>query len=164
MNKFSRYLILALSIFFTIFGLTVAAISLIAPSTLEAIEDWLNSTVIDKALDNYFAPSLIVLVVIVCISAFLPLIFGAIDKAKKRKLLKTIGQPGLAKIISITNTGIVVNNSNYFLKMVLEVPGGSHAEITTLVNIVSMPRVDSTIKVIYDPSNPQIVLPEWDML
>jgi hypothetical protein len=163
MNKFSKFLILFVAIFFGGGGIILAIFSVISPANFQLIESWLNSPPVSKVLDHYFAPSLIGICVVVSFSAFLPMISSALEKSKRRKLLKTVGQPGLAKIISITNTGIVVNNSNYFLKIVLEVPGGSHAEIGTLVNVISIPRVGSNIKIIYDPSNPQIILPEWDM-
>lgn len=163
MNKFTRFIILFFAIFFGGGGFVLAILSFISPEKFNAIQSWINSPIVSKVMDNYFAPSLIGIIVIVSFSAFIPMISSAIDKSKKRKLLKTVGQPGLAKIISMTNTGIIVNNTRYFLKIVLEVPGGSHAEIGTLVSLLSIPRVGSTINIVYDPSNPQIVLPEWDM-
>jgi hypothetical protein len=84
--------------------------------------------------------------------------------ARNAQLLKT-GEPAAAKVLAVQTTGTTINDAPQ-VKLLLEVhPTGRpafHAEATTLVSLVEIPRVQPghMVGVRFDPANPAQVAVE----
>ena len=89
--------------------------------------------------------------------AFGPFVKQAIKNSKKKKHLMMVGQKADAKILSIRDTGLTVNNAPY-IEVVVELKG-QQATFTTLVSRVGIPQPGNTIQVLYDPADPTQVMP-----
>lgn len=107
---------------------------------------------------NFLPIIIIVFVGIIMFLAFRPLIKSSIENGKKRKRLMEIGSKTMAKVISVQDTGITVNNSP-FAKFVVEVKPGVTAEFSSTVSRLGIPRPGDSIEVYYDPGNPTDVIP-----
>lgn len=142
-------------------GFALGMFAVFAPDQFAPVEKALESPPIGSFMDRYFPVLLIGFFVIVFAAAFSPLILGAIKKHQMRGRLKMVGQKGEARILSIHDTGITINNDPY-IKIFLEV-NGTRAEISTSVSRVGIPRPGEMIRVVYDPSDPTVVLPEFEM-
>lgn len=89
--------------------------------------------------------------------AFRPLIMGAMANSKKKKHLQQVGQRGEAKVLSVRDTGITVNNSPY-IEMTVEIKG-RQATFQMMMSRISYVRPGDMIQVIYDPSDPSVAMP-----
>lgn len=78
---------------------------------------------------------------------------------EQRKLLNT-GTPAEATILSLKDTGVVINYTHPVVKLTLEVrpPGGQpyQAQLKTMVSLLQAPQIQpgSVVPVVYDPSDP----------
>jgi len=89
---------------------------------------------------------------------FIPILIAIFKGDQKRKRLMAIGAKTTAKIISVQDTGITVNNSPY-AKFIVEVKPGIQAQFSLTVSRLSIPRPGDSIEVYYDPSNPTDAVP-----
>lgn len=160
MNKLGKILT-AFGCLIGFLGFVVGMLAAFNPASVEPFEDFMNSPSVGKFMDNYFPFVMLGFFAIVFLAAFSPLILGAIKKSKMRARLKMMGQKGEARITAVQDTGITINNNPY-IKLILDV-NGTRAEINTTVSRIGIPRPGDVIKVVYDPSDPTIVLPEHEM-
>lgn len=101
----------------------------------------------------YFVPGILIFVFIMMGAAFSPLITGAMKNAQKKKRLMQIGQKATAKIVSVRDTGITVNNNPY-VEITVEIKPGVQATFSTMIARYAAIRIGDSIEVLYDPSNP----------
>jgi hypothetical protein len=85
--------------------------------------------------------------------AFGPHAIAGIKNAQKKSRLKVIGVKKRAKIMSVTGTGLYINEIPQ-VKMVVETQPGVQAEITTLAASWSGIVAGAEIDILVDPSNP----------
>lgn len=93
--------------------------------------------------------------------SFSPLWLGFFRDRKKKSRLKMTGVKGSAQILDVQDTGITVNNSP-LAHATLQV-ANAKVEMDIYISRVSPPRVGDSIEVVYDPSDPTIVLPAYKM-
>lgn len=118
----------------------------------------LTLQVAQVAMSPYFIPGIIIFMLVMFGAAFSPLITGSLENRKKKKRLQQIGQKTMAKILSIQNTGIRVNNNPY-VKMSVEVKPGITANFQMIVSLFQVPQVGDSIEILYDPANPSDAVP-----
>ncbi len=145
------YIVIALSILFGIVcaagGIYVSASASLASGNNEAF-----------LMGVIFPVGMLLFFIIVFGLAFKPLITSKLANGKMRKQLKMTGVKGTAIVVSVQDTGITVNNSP-FAKITIEVKPGVTAQFSATVGRLNIPREGDTIEVVYDPSNPSVVLP-----
>jgi hypothetical protein len=108
-------------------------------------------------LEPYLPLIIVGVVSIIMLLAFRPLIKGAIANAKKKKRQKEVGVKTTAKILDVQDTGITVNNNPY-VKVTVEVKG-TQVTFTMLMSRLSYLRAGDVIEVLYDPSDPTVIMP-----
>jgi len=124
---------------------------------------FMNSPAVSSWIDKYLILVVFGFFALVFGLAFSPLWLGYFEKRKKMARLKIVGVKGTGRILSVQDTGITVNNSPY-VKIALEVEQThTRAEFTTMVGRVSFPRVGDTLDIVYDPSDPSVVMPASQM-
>lgn len=148
--KILLYIVIALSI---LIGVVCAAGGILVSASMAP--SW-NSE--EFVMGVIFPIGMLLFFVIVFGLAFRPLIASKMATGKMRKQLQMTGVKGTARILSVQDTGITVNNSP-FAKITIEVKPGVTAEFSTTVGRLNIPRAGDTIEVVYDPSNPSVVLP-----
>lgn len=141
-------------------GLGIGVIAVINPGLLVV---WMLPLLTNKGflpfVQNYLGLLIFAFVAIVLLIAFRPLIKASFGNKQKKKRLMAIGAKIMAKVISVQDTGITVNDNSPLVKLLVEVKPGSNAEFTMLVSRVSIPRAGDMIEVYYDPSNPSEAIP-----
>lgn len=148
--KILLYIVIALSI---LIGIGSAAAGIYVSAS--ASPGWDSG---EFMMGVIFPIGMLLFFVIVFGLAFRPLITSKIAASKMRKQLRMTGVKGTARILSVQDTGITINNSP-FAKVTIEVKPGITAEFSTTVGRLNIPREGDMIEVVYDPSNPSIVLP-----
>jgi hypothetical protein len=135
----------------------------------EVLAGWFQEMIADDGGESFennismFLPGIIIFfVAIIFLAGFYPLIKGALGKSKKKKVLKERGQKATAKVMTVRDTGITINN-NPHIKITVEVRPGVTAELSHTVSRVSIPRPGDQIEIVYDPSNPENVLLASDL-
>ena len=132
-----------------IFGIYWATISTNNPKAGMGI----SVQMLNYAMNPYFIPGIMIYMFVMMGAAFWPLISGVFTNAKKRKHLAEVGQKTMAKIVSIQNTNIRVNDNPYVI-MTVEVKPGVMATFKTIVSIFQIPQIGNEIEVLYDRANP----------
>ena len=97
-------------------------------------------------------------VFIILAFAFGPSIKSLAQNSRNKKILQERGQRTTALIMSVQDTGITVNNVNYYVKVTVQTVPGSQATFNMLVNRTNIPRPGDAIEVLYDPANPTIAV------
>lgn len=145
------YIVIALSILFGIVcaagGIYVSASASLASGNSEAF--WMGVV---------FPIGMLLFFIIVFGLGLRPLISSKLAVSKMRKQLRMTGVKGTARVLSVSDTGITINNSP-FAKITIEVKPGITAQFSATVGRLNIPRAGDTIEVVYDPSNPSVVLP-----
>lgn len=169
MNKFNKFLgycgCLVGALSFFLFVVLPGVLFAFAPETGKQLEEYMNafmdSPSFEKAM-TVIGPIFFGFMFIgIPLIAFSPLWLGFFRDRKKKARLKMVGVKGMAKIIDIQDTGITVNNSP-LAKFTVEI-AGTQVQINAYISRVSMPRIGESIEVVYDPSDPTIVLPAYKM-
>jgi len=140
-------------------GLTVGIVAAINPMLLAS---WFMPIFEAKGFDvfmtKYMGLVITAIVLLPMLFVFTPILFTIFKGDQKRKKLMAIGAKTMAKIISVQDTGITVNNAPY-AKYTVEVKSGVQAQFSMMVNRLSIPRPGDSIEVYYDPSNPSDAVP-----
>ena len=169
MNKFNKFIgycgCLVGALCFFLFVVLPGVLYVFAPETGKQVEDSMNafmdSPSFEKAM-TVIGPIFFGFMFIgIPLIAFSPLWLGFFKDRQKKARLKLVGVKGQAKIVDIQDTGITVNNSP-LAKLTLEI-AHTQVEINVYISRVSTPRIGESIEVVYDPSNPQILLPAYKM-
>ncbi len=89
---------------------------------------------------------------------FAPLILGLITNSARKKRLRLQGIRATVEIVGIRDTRVTVN-LNPQVELSVRMPDGSIGKFKMFVSRVNFPRPGEKITVLYDPSDPSIVLP-----
>ncbi|MCC6643331.1 hypothetical protein IT411_01150 [Candidatus Peregrinibacteria bacterium] len=109
---------------------------------------------------NAVGPFLMLFLIVgVPLIAFSPLWLGFISDHRKISRLKMVGVGGSAKITSVEDTGITVNNSPYARITLENLQTHTLFQITTTVSRIDFPGIGDKVEIIYDPADPTIALP-----
>jgi len=103
---------------------------------------------------TYVSVGLPVFIVAVAVG---PLAASAINDHLKKKRLKQVGVKASAEIVSVEDTGVTVN-MNPYVKIIVKMPNGNDASFKMLVSRVEIPRQGDVIELLYDPSDPTVVM------
>jgi len=85
--------------------------------------------------------------------------------AGRRDRISATGLPGTGQILSITQTGTFVNNNpQVALELLVNVPGRAvyQARVKEIVPLIMLNRLQGTLPVRVDPSDPERVVIQWD--
>jgi len=148
-QRYSQRVGTAVGIIGGVGGVTIGAIASFSKGGPPA---WL-----DKAVP-WIGPGIFALIAIAVGPLILSLVFGSAKQHSEARRLERVGRPGTATIVSMTDTGVTVNNDPE-ARFVVEMDG-TQATFTSLVSRIAFPSVGQTIPVIYDPSDPSVMLPE----
>jgi len=140
-----------------IVGLAGAAIGIYASINPMGVGKLFLSMGVDNMV-NLMSFGIPLLVLVIMGAAFAPFIASAMKNAQKKKRLALVGVKGKAKILSVQDTGLTVNNNPY-IRVTVEMKPGSQATFQTMVSRVAIPRAGDMIEVIYDPADPSVVMP-----
>jgi ABC-type lipoprotein release transport system permease subunit len=135
-----------------VLGVAGAALGIYAAANPQAVGSFFMSPAGRQLLSNLPTYSIIFFVVVFGL-AFGPFALGGIKNAQKKSRLKTIGVKKRVKIISVTGTGLYINEIPQ-VKMVVETQPGVQAEITALAASWSGIVAGAEIDILVDPSNP----------
>jgi len=122
-----------------VFGVTVAIQSNLKSSS----PDWSPFIVLGVAF-------------IVMFFSFFPFIKKAMENSQKKKRLQQVGQRTQATVLEVRDTGLTVNNNPY-IEVTVELKG-IKTKFSTMVSRVGIPRPGDIIEVLYDPSDPTVVM------
>lgn len=114
---------------------------------------WLLAQNLDQTLPSLFVPLLLIGIFAFIIAMFVMVRnFTQVDT----ELLAT-GEKALAKILTIEDSNITVNNTQFAVTLTLEVQSTSRgvftAKVQTLVSRVQIPRPGDMVNVVFDPTN-----------
>jgi len=145
----------------TIIGL-IAVVSVVAFKVWVAI-DHSGSQQFNLALDSWQKAAQkniffdIFLFVVFLIAPFIVAFWPMITHPGKEKKLLQVGVRARARIIAVQDTGRTMNNSIY-VKITVEIKPGLQTSFKTYVSRVGFPQPGDEIEIIYDPSNPKLVM------
>ncbi|MCC6643160.1 hypothetical protein IT411_00240 [Candidatus Peregrinibacteria bacterium] len=146
-------------------GVIGAGIGILAAINPQLVASWFVPLIMNdngRGFSNFmgviFPIGMILFFVVVFGLAFRPLIANAMNSGKIKNHLKMVGVKGTARVLSVQDTGITVNNSP-FAKITMEIKPGVTAEFSTTIGRLNIPRPGDMIEVVYDPSNPKVAMP-----
>ena len=135
-----------------VMGILGGAVGVYAVFNSESFTEFMNSPSTEKWL-----PFLIIgIVFIPMILAFGPFILKGIENSKKKKRLMQIGQREKATVLNVQDTGLTINNNPY-VQVTVQIHG-TQAIFQITASRVYIPRPGDQIEVIYDPSDPTVVM------
>lgn len=111
----------------------------------------------DGSLNNitWILPIVIIgVVVFTMLIVFVPLLKGLSGDSKQAKRLRESGVKTMAKILKVEDTGVTMNNINFYVKITVETTKGTQASFKHFVSRVNIPRPGDMIEIVYDPSDP----------
>jgi len=113
-------------------------------------------------MGNLFASIIIILVavvlpVVIVIALLRPFVVRDMKNSQKEKRLQQVGRRTSAKILNVQDTGMTVNLSPY-VNITVQMPNGNSATFQMFVSRVQIPRPGDVIEVLYDPSDPTVVM------
>ncbi len=109
-------------------------------------------------MSDWILPAVIVASLGLMALGFAPLIGSLISNASRRKHLRLHGQKATVEILGIRDTRVTVN-LNPQVELSVRMPDGSIGTFRMFVSRVNFPRPGEKIDVLYDPSDPSVVLP-----
>jgi len=109
-------------------------------------------------IGTYMSVGMPIFFVVVFGAAFGPFVMKGIKNSQYKKRLQQVGQKASAKILSVQDTGITVN-MNPYIKVTVQLPNGTTSTFQMLVSRISIPQPGDTMDVLYDPSDPKVILP-----
>jgi len=109
------------------------------------------------SMNYWMAPLVIVIALGVTSIGFAPLLFGMMVNSIKRKKLRLHGQRATVEILGIRDTRVTVN-LNPQVELTVRMPDGSIGKFKMFVSRVNFPRPGEKINVLYDPSDPGIMM------
>jgi hypothetical protein len=108
---------------------------------------------------NYWMVPLVILVAVGFTAlGFAPLLAGMVVNSIKKKKLRLHGQRATVEILGIRDTRVTVN-LNPQVELSVRMPDGSVGKFKMFVSRVNFPRPGETIEVLYDPTDPSVVMP-----
>ena len=135
-----------------VMGALGAGVGIYASFNPIAVGSFMNSPNVEKYL-----PFIIIGIVIIPIAlAFGPFILKAIENSKKKKRLLQIDQREKTTILNVQDTGLTVNNNPY-VQVTVQLKG-TQVVFQMLTSRVYIPRPGDQIEVLYDPSDPTVVM------
>ncbi|MGL5831520.1 MAG: hypothetical protein ACRCZE_05240 [Candidatus Altimarinota bacterium] len=141
-----------LGILIAIVGVGGAALGIYGATNPQGLGNFFLSPA-GKQVMNYIPAISIILFVGIFVLAFAPHVVGGIKNAQKKSRLKVIGIRKKAKILSVTGTGLYVNNIPQ-VKIIVETQPGVQAEFTAMAASWSGIAAGAEVEILVDPSNP----------
>jgi hypothetical protein len=108
-------------------------------------------------MSDWMLPAVILASLGIPALVFAPLILGLITNSARKKRLRLHGQLTRVEILCIRDTRVTVN-LNPQVELSVRMPYGSIGKFKMFVSRVNFPRPGETIEVLYDPSDPSVVL------
>lgn len=133
-------------------GVAGAGLGIFAAANPQAVGSFFMTPAGRQLMSNLPTYSIIFFVVVFGL-AFGPHAIAGVKNAQKKSRLKVTGVKKRVKILSVTGTGLYINEIPQ-VKMVVETQPGVQAEITTLAASWSGIIAGAEIDVLVDPSNP----------
>lgn len=93
-------------------------------------------------------------VIFTMLIVFVPLLKGMAGDAKQTERLRQNGVKKMAQILKVEDTGVTMNNINFYVKITVETTKGTQASFKHFVSRVNIPRPGDMIEIMYDPSDP----------
>ncbi len=114
-------------------------------------------TATEGGLDNFMwiLPILIISVVVfTMLMVFVPVLKRLSGDSKQGKMLRERGVKTMARILKVEDTGITMNNVNFYVKITVETTKGNQATFKQFVSRVNVPRPGDMMQIVYDPTDP----------
>lgn len=110
-----------------------------------------------EKIGNYMQIGMPILFIVIFGAAFGPFVVKGIKNSRVKKRLQQVGQKTTVKILDVRDTGVTIN-MNPYVKVTVQMPNGNSATFDMLVSRVQIPRAGDGIDVLYDPSDPTVVM------
>jgi len=109
-------------------------------------------------MNDWTGPLLILIVLGVLGLGFGPMVVSRLAGAARRKQLQLRGVRATVEILDIRDTRVTVN-LNPQVELSVRMPDGSTGKFKMFVSRVKFPRPGEKIEVLYDPTDPSVVMP-----